>query len=159
MLSCMESEIVLASPLDVERLLPHTEVFWKFEKLAFDLVKVRRVLLGLLEHPSYGRVLMAQRGPEIIGYLVLTFGYSLEHGGRDALVDELYVHESARGSGLGTRLLAQAFAICEREGIARVHLEVDNENPRAAALYTRLGFVGNDRKLLTRPIAASASAG
>jgi ribosomal protein S18 acetylase RimI-like enzyme len=66
------------------------------------------------------------------------------------LIDELYVPESERGRGTGTRLLEQAFAACVREGIERIHLEVDNTNPRAAALYERVGFAGNDRRLLTR---------
>jgi ribosomal protein S18 acetylase RimI-like enzyme len=149
----MDLEIILATPADIERLLPHTETFWKFEKLPFELTRVRRVLLGLLESPAFGRVLIAQRGTEVIGYLVLTFGYSIEHGGRDALVDELYVRQSARSSGLGTRLLEEAFRICGREGISRVHLEVDNTNPRAEALYARVGFASNDRRLLTRRLA------
>lgn len=148
----MDFEIVAATPADIERLLPHTEAFWKFEKLPFEITRVRRVLLGLLETPAYGRVLIAQRGIEVLGYLVLSFGYSIEHGGRDALVDELYVHQSARGSGLGTRLLEEAFRVCDREDIARVHLEVDNTNPRAEALYARLGFASNDRRLLTKEL-------
>ncbi len=146
----MEVEIVLATAADVERLLPHTELFWKFEKLPFEVHRLRQLLSELVTNSGYGRVLLAQRGSELQGYLVLTFGYSLEHGGRDALVDELYVHERARDCRLGTRLLEEAFATCRREGITRVHLEVDNTNPRAAALYRRRGFVENDRKLLTK---------
>jgi ribosomal protein S18 acetylase RimI-like enzyme len=148
----MEPEIMLATLADVERLLPHTELFWKFERIPFDLPRVRGLLSGLLENPSYGRVLLAQGGEDVLGYLVLTFGYSLEHGGRDALVDELYVREDARGSRLGTRLLDHAVVMCEREGITRLHLEVDNTNPRAEALYARLGFVSNDRRLLTKSL-------
>jgi ribosomal protein S18 acetylase RimI-like enzyme len=146
----MELEVVLASLADVERLLPHAQDFWEFEKLPFEAARVRRVLAGLLSNPTQGRVLLAERGDEILGYLVLTFGYSLEHGGRDALVDELYVRASERGSGLGSRLLEAAFELCRHEGIERAHLEVDNTNPRAEALYHRAGFVGNDRRLLTK---------
>ncbi len=148
----MEIEIVLAMPADIERLLPRTEEFWRFENLPFEITRVRRVLLGLLETPASGRVLLAQRSTDVLGYLVLSFGYSIEHGGRDALIDELYVHQSARRRGLGTRLMDEAFHICAREGVTRVHLEVDNTNPRAAALYARMGFVPNDRRLLTKPL-------
>lgn len=148
----MDIDIVVATSADLERLLPHTEDFWRFEKLPFEITRARRVLGGLLETPAYGRVLIAQRDGEVLGYLVLTFGYSIEHGGRDALIDELYVRQSVRSGGLGTRLIDEATRICSREGVTRVHLEVDNTNPRAAVLYARLGFASNDRRLLTKQL-------
>ena len=40
-----------------------------------------------------------------VGYLVLTLGYSLEYGGRDAFIDEVYIRSSYRGRGIGTAAL------------------------------------------------------
>ncbi len=37
------------------------------------------------------------------GYAALTFGFSLEVGGRDAFIDELFLIEAARGKGRYTR--------------------------------------------------------
>jgi GNAT superfamily N-acetyltransferase len=83
---------------------------------------------------------------------VLTFGYSLEHGGRDGLIDELYVCAQERSLGIGTALIEAASACCRGLGIWRVHLEVDHTNPRAERLYLELGFRANDRQLLTRKL-------
>jgi len=87
---------------------------------------------------------------ELAGYLVLTFGYSLEFHGRDALVDELYVREAYRGRGAGTLSLAFVEEICRTEGIRALHLEVDRGNERARRLYHRAGYEDHDRYLLTR---------
>lgn len=143
-------EIRLAKPADLPTLLPIVERFWAFEKLPWAQVDVSAVLGALLEDANHGCVLMAVHDDQVIGYLTLTFGYSIEHGGRDSLVDELYLEPAARGQGTGTRLLDAAAEFCRALGITRMHLEVDHTNPRAHALYARLGFGGQDRQLLTR---------
>lgn len=59
----------------------------------------------------------------------------------DALyVDQLAVAAPWRSQGIGTRLLAEAAALAGRQGRSRVLLDVVDTNPRARALYERLGF-------------------
>jgi GNAT superfamily N-acetyltransferase len=137
---------------DLERLLPLVEVFWAFEQLPFHTSDVRGALSGLLANQEYGRVFLAERAGTLLGYLVLTFGYSLEHGGRDGLIDELYVCAEERSLGIGTALIEAACACCRSLCIWRLHLEVDRTNPRAERLYVGLGFRANDRHLLTRKL-------
>jgi len=64
------------------------------------------------------------------------------------LMDGVFVHESARGRGVGTLLLK---AICDEareRGYKEVRLDVIDTNPRARALYERKGFVaGGDQQL------------
>jgi len=81
---------------------------------------------------------------------VVTFGYSLEYGGRDAFIDELWVHERVRGQGIGTRALHMAEAACREQGIQALHLEVERTNAVAQQVYRRAGFVDHDRYLLTK---------
>jgi ribosomal protein S18 acetylase RimI-like enzyme len=71
---------------------------------------------------------------------VLTLGWSLELGGRDAFIDELYVKPARRGRGLGTLALATAEAAARRRGVRALHLEVDVTNETARRLYQRVGF-------------------
>lgn len=60
---------------------------------------------------------------------------------RELLLDGLSVSPAARGTGIGTQLIAAAVAEAQRQGKQAVRLSVVDSNPRARALYERLGFV------------------
>ena len=70
----------------------------------------------------------------------LSFVWSIEHGGRSAWLDELYVSPGARGHGVGTQLLRDALGTATEAGAVAVDLEVDVDHQRAAKLYEREGF-------------------
>lgn len=55
-------------------------------------------------------------------------------------VDGIAVSPGARSQGVGTRLLDEAVAIAREQGKRFVRLDVVDTNPRAQALYARLGF-------------------
>jgi ribosomal protein S18 acetylase RimI-like enzyme len=146
----MSIEPRAATAADLPRLVPLVRDFWREERLPLDKVDVAAVLAALFDHPELGRVLVVERGDALLGYTVITFSFSLEHGGRDALVDELYVVAPERSQGLGTELIEAASAMLREHGVRRLHLEVDHDNPRAHSLYERLGFRGQKRALITR---------
>lgn len=88
-------------------------------------------------------------GP-IVGYAVLTLGFSLEYGGRDGFLDEIYVAPEARGQGIGSAALKFVMAEAEKLGIKALHLEVMPGNDRALELYRRHGFADTRRHLLNK---------
>jgi GNAT superfamily N-acetyltransferase len=108
-----------------------------------------RALHRLLRSPQAGVVwvIEARSGREWgpIGYVVLTLGFSLERGGRDAFIDELYVRPEHRGRGVGALAVVTAEAVARRLGVRAVHLEVDTGNDRARRLYERIGFTLRQR--------------
>jgi ribosomal protein S18 acetylase RimI-like enzyme len=68
----------------------------------------------------------------------VTWGYSIESGGRDALLDEIYVRE--QGEGLGGRLLDDVLSDLVARGLPRVFLETEAHNEAVRQFYTRHGF-------------------
>lgn len=146
----MSTAILEAGPGDEELVLEMMREFYAIEHLPYVEELARRGVRALLASRDHGLVLLAGRGKDPAGYLVLTFGYSLEFHGRDALVDELYVRADRRGAGVGSALIARAEALCRAEGIRAVHLEVDRSNERAKRLYHRSGYRDHDRFLLTK---------
>ena len=76
------------------------------------------------------------------GYAVATWGWSVEGGGPEALLDEIYVTD--RGHGLGSAAVAAILDDCRSRGMMRVFLETESINWRARRLYTRLGFATED---------------
>jgi GNAT superfamily N-acetyltransferase len=148
----MDPDFRIAGPADLETLLPFVREFWAIERLAFVEPAVRRALGGILARSEFGRVVVIEVESLPVGYYVLTLGYSLEHLGRDAFVDEIYLRDAWRSRGIGARAFAHAAELCRQLGVGALHLEVDHVNPRARALYERLGFVGHERALMTRRV-------
>ncbi|SLN53415.1 GNAT family N-acetyltransferase [Pseudooctadecabacter jejudonensis] len=60
------------------------------------------------------------------------------------LMDGIFVHDAARGQGVGTALLGAVFTEARKRGYAEVRLDVIDSNPRARALYLREGFIEGD---------------
>lgn len=107
----------------------------------------------LLRNPGAGRVWILRHASEDAGYIVLTLGYSMEYGGTDAFVDDLYVRSGHRGRGLGRMALNAVRQASELLGVRAIHLEVGRDNHAAQSLYRKAGFVDNDRQLLTLRLA------
>ena len=62
-------------------------------------------------------------------------------GKGELLLDDIAVHSSMRGKGIGTRLLQAMLDFARANGFGSVRLDVVDTNPDARRLYERLGFV------------------
>lgn len=96
-------------------------------------------LTPLLSENQHGVVLVAEE-EEIIGYSILTWGWGIESGGMEALMDEMLIHPSRRGEGIGERLLQATLERAKHVGVKVVFLETESDNPRSRKLYSKLGF-------------------
>jgi diamine N-acetyltransferase len=110
---------------------------------------VRESLRELLTNPSLGRIFLICESDFCVGYLVISFDFSLEYGGRNAWVDEVFIRPEFRGSGMGSKALDFAAQAARERGAKVLHLEVNRGNP-AVALYRRHGFEDHDRYLLSK---------
>ncbi|MGB6909416.1 MAG: GNAT family N-acetyltransferase [Methyloceanibacter sp.] len=106
---------------------------------------------ALLGDDAKGAVWIAFQDGEPAGYVVLTLRHSMEYGGPDAFIDDLYVRPAHRRQGLGREALSALFAECARRGVLAVHVEAGRSNAAAQALYRSFGLDVFDaaRQLLT----------
>lgn len=146
----MELSFRAAQAGDAELLLGLAREFYAHERHALDEGAALRALREILSDASLGRVYLMLAGGEVAGYAALTFGFSLEYGGRDASVDEIFVREIYRGRGLGKSCLRLLEGVCRELGVRALHLEVGRGNTKARALYRRSGFVEQDSYLMTK---------
>jgi GNAT superfamily N-acetyltransferase len=144
---------------DADTLVAFLRKFNASQGYPFEETSARRTLLELLTSPSLGKVWLIVADGAPVGYLVLSFGFSLEYGGRDAFVDEFFVESRARGRGIGRAALTFALNEASRLGIHAVHLEVERMNAAAHALYESVGFAGGERELLTYTVARRRTGG
>jgi ribosomal protein S18 acetylase RimI-like enzyme len=139
-----------AGVADLEALLGAVARFNVEQGYAFEELSARAALGELLAHPELGRAYRILREGEAVGYAVLCFGFSLEWGGRDAFLDEIYLDESARGHGVGRAALDALLEAARALGVRAVHLEVEAGNEAGQRLYRSAGFSGNERRILSR---------
>jgi ribosomal protein S18 acetylase RimI-like enzyme len=137
-----------AGSADLELLLELMRGYYRDDHLDFELVRQRSALLRLLEEPQWGRVWLIRLPDRIVGYVAVCFGFSLELGGNDAYVDEMYVVPEARGRGVGRHALQQLHLPLAELGIRALHLEVDQHNHAAQRMYSALGYRQRDRYFL-----------
>jgi len=111
--------------------------------------EVRETVRELLVSRSAGRAFLICHGELYIGYLVLSFDFSIEYGGKNAWIDELFVQGEFRGKGVGSEAMNFAVQTAREFGAKFLHLEVNRGNP-AIDLYRRFGFEDHDRYLLSK---------
>ena len=104
----------------------------------FDQSKLDSTIKYFSQYPETGQIYLICQNFSIAGYIIVTFYWSNEYGGKVLIIDEFYIEPSSRGLGLGT----ECFKIIEniyRNSIAAMQLEVTSKN-RAHNLYICLGF-------------------
>lgn len=133
-------------------LLELVREFHEFENLAFDPSLDRRVLEQIITDSTIGRIWIIDESNTAIGYVIVTFGYSLEFRGREACIDELYLRPAYRRHGIGTQTLQFVEAMCRSLNIRCVNLEVDRHNNAAQMVYRKNGFDDRGYCLMTKSL-------
>ena len=148
----MATTFTVATNSDIPTLLQFMHEYYEVDHLVFDKDVARPALERMISDDSLGRIWFIHHSDKAVGYLVLTLGYSLEYGGRDAFIDEVYLRPSHRGKGIGTAALTFAEEQCRVLGVRALHLEVGRENINAYGVYRKVGFVDHERHMLTKRI-------
>ncbi len=128
-----------ANSADQEAVLALLRIYCKEASTPLTDEHLLAGLTPLLSENQHGVVLVAEE-EEIIGYSILTWGWGIESGGMEALVDEMLIHPSRRGEGIGERLLQATLERAKHVGVKVVFLETESDNPRSRKLYSKLGF-------------------
>ena len=101
---------------------------------------------------AYAEIYLLECEGEPAGYGLTARTFSQEAGGSVLWIEELYIREQFRSRGLGREF----FSYIEeknKDRTARIRLEVEEENTRAASLYERLGYEKLDYKQMVKDLA------
>lgn len=140
----MSAALHLAGPDDLQKLLPMVTAYHAQEGIELSPEARETGLLPLLKGSPHGAVWLIGPRKAPVGYIAITFGWSIEMGGLDGFVDEFFIRENVRGRGMGTEVLAALVKELAGGGLMALHLEVSPGNERAQRLYRRLGFRTRD---------------
>jgi GNAT superfamily N-acetyltransferase len=114
--------------------------------------RVARAVLGVFAAAERGALLLARLDGRPVGVAYLSYQWTLEHGGKIAWLEELFVEPALRARGLGRVLLQAACDHARSAGCAAVDLEVEESHARAANLYLREGFGALARRRFVRSL-------
>jgi ribosomal protein S18 acetylase RimI-like enzyme len=106
-----------------------------------SLERIRETVSVLLADPNTEFLLAApdDTSPPA-GVCQLRYRLSVWTGADDCWLEDLYVDDGARGSGLGRTLVDAAFQSAKARGCRRIELDVNEQNTAALAFYESLGF-------------------
>ncbi len=132
----------LATPADRTQVLAlHEAFFIEDEQVGFSLEDRMAGLDLLLTEPGrWGEIYLMRADDGVAGYMVTTWGFTVELGGPFVLIDELYISPAYRGRGWGRTALAFVAETARQRGLRAVQLEVEHHNTHAETLYQRAGF-------------------
>jgi len=132
----MTTAIHLAGPDDAPRLLGLIAQF--HAEYGIDRTDEQReaALTPLLEGSPLGAAWLFGPAKAPTGYTIITFGWSMEFGGMDAFVDELFIRPSVRKRGIASEVLMAISGSLSDVGVKALHLEVDREDDATIRLYT-----------------------
>lgn len=82
-------------------------------------------------------VLIIEDDGKILGYCSIAISYSTEAGGKNVLIDEIYIKETYQSQGLGHQVFEYIF---KNYPAARYRLECTESNQGAMRLYRNMGF-------------------
>lgn len=148
----MNTKIHKASLQDVPTLIELAPQYYAYDGHDFNLAAYQKALVKLLQNPDYGTVALVYTGSFPIGYIIVCYGYSLEFGGRDAYIDEVFLLQEYRGKGLGKEAINFVEEECRKVGIQAIHLEVQHSNKSAYQFYQHIGFEDHNRHLMTKKL-------
>lgn len=149
----MTTAIHLATPEDAPRLLPLISAFHAEYGIDRSDDAREAALDPLLQGSPLGAVWLLGLAKAPTGYVIITFGWSMELGGMDAFVDELYVRPKVRKRGIASEALMTIAHSLGDVGVKALHLEVDKTDEATQRLYTRARFKPRDRyTLMTRTL-------
>lgn len=141
----MSAALTLARPDHLEKVHSLCAAFHAEAGITQTDEERSAALAPLLDGLPYGAVYLIGPPKAPIGYIVVCFGWSVEFGGLDAIIDELYIRPGVRGRGIATEALIALPKALSGAGLRAIHLEVERTNEAAIALYKRAGFVLRDQ--------------
>ncbi len=142
----MDIKLKRADKSDFDQLMLFVRAYHQFEGIRLTDSQMSSALAQLLEKDNpYGVIWLATGDRLALGYIAVTFGFSLEMAGRDAFVDEFFLSEAYRGQGFGKQILQQCKELVQSMGIGALHLEVDKRNQKLKSLYSNAGFDARDK--------------
>ena len=136
----MTPEIRAATRADVPAIADLIRSLARYERLEDQVTMTEDMLESSLFGPRpYAETLIAEDGGRPVGFALFFHNFSTFLAKPGIYLEDLFVKESHRGTGIGRSLLARLAAIAVERGCGRLEWAVLDWNTDAVGFYERLG--------------------
>ena len=133
---------------DISIITQMMQDFYAIDNYPMDVEVAKTLFQEFITHEHLGKSWLIYSENEIVGYIILTFIFSFEYGGKIAFVDELFIKETARGKGFGKEAIQFIQQEVPKLSLKLLYLEVEPHNENAQKLYLAHDFELHNRKLM-----------
>ena len=133
---------------DIEVITQMMQNFYAIDNYPMDVEVAKNLFQEFITNEHLGKSWLIYSENEIVGYIILTFIFSFEYGGKIAFVDELFIKETARGKGFGKEAIQFIQSEVSKLSLKLLYLEVEPHNENAQKLYLAHDFELHNRKLM-----------
>ena len=140
-----EHVISVVSEADLEELLPLLRGYCEFYEVEPSDEALLAVSRALIADPQREGMQLIGRGvggdgvPHAVGFATLYWTWQTLNAARLGVMNDLFVAEAARGTGLAERLIAACRERCAAHGARELAWQTAKDNVRAQKLYDRVG--------------------
>ncbi len=133
---------------DIEIITQMMRDFYEIDNYPMNVEVAKTLFQEFITNEHLGKSWLIYSENEIVGYIILTFIFSFEYGGKIAFLDELFIKETARGKGFGKEAIQFIQQEVPKLSLKLLYLEVEPHNENAQKLYLAHDFELHNRKLM-----------
>jgi GNAT superfamily N-acetyltransferase len=106
---------------------------------------------GSRGQPAF-QALIAELHGEPVGLSLFFYSFSSWRGELGVYVQDLFVSDKVRGTGLGRRLIAETARLAKKRGVTWLRLSVGKNNTAAQAFYRTIGLSLSDDECIYQAV-------
>jgi len=133
--------ITVVDETDLPDLLPLVRAYCDFYEVTpgdDELLALSRALIADPDLEGFQLIARDNSG-RAVGFATVFWTWSTLTAAREAIMNDLFVHSDARGSGLADALMEECRVRARRRGAASLSWQTAKDNVRAQAVYERVG--------------------
>jgi ribosomal protein S18 acetylase RimI-like enzyme len=133
---------------DIPEAVEMMEDFYAIDNYPINIAKSTSLMDEFVADNSLGKGWRILHKVNTAGYVIMTFVFSFEYGGRIAFLDELYIRADYRNLGLARAAVDFVITDAQQANVKLIYLELEKHNEAARHLYLSKNFLPHGRDLL-----------
>lgn len=141
--------ISIAGQADLAELLPLMRGYCDFYDVNPTddaLLTMSRALIADPKHEGF-QLIARDDDARAIGFATVFWTWATSSASRIGVMNDLFVHPDARGSGTADELIAECGRLAREHGASSLEWQTAKDNRRAQSVYDRVGGKRDDRWL------------